>query len=488
MPPDPQWRNYSLIQYNQFILSLWEPLVECDPVTGQPQPAVAESWQWSPDQLSVTVRLRANARWSNGDPVTANDFVRSWLRLLRRDREVAEILTPLKNARAFQKGELRPGQRIGVHAVDDLTLLIELEKPRPTLMMELADAVLSPLHKTSEEVFAAKSYFEDGSSLITNGPFRMVRANDNGYRLEANAFYWDAAAVKLKGLQFVRADNSRVGELMFAAGIVDFLAPTPLGKAHEALSKRPFVLESEFEPTVNSININTARPPLGDVRVRRALALALNREASIEAHDPGHMIPAWSWVPEMPGRPGLTLLSEDSAEARHLLASAGYPAGRGFPVLRWAIPKQMRPYRFAHDWSERWFRELGVRTYITYEGSQKYKGRMNRGDYDLSYNRVTATVPDAGDLLGVFMWPTELTGTNWTDPEVTEWLAKANTTGGEEHLALLEKAERRVMTELSCIPVMFERRQTLLAGEVRGWYSDSLSRQNLKRLSLEPDL
>lgn len=486
--PDPQWRNYTLTQYNQFMLSLWEPLVECDPVTGQPRPAAAESWQWSPDQLTVTVRLRANGRWSNGDPVVAGDFVRSWLRLLKQNPEFAEILAPLKNVRAFLKGQLKAGQRVGVYAIDDHTLQIDLEKPRSTLMMELADPVLSPLHKTNGAVFVAQSYFKDTASLITNGPFRLLQANDNGYRMEANSFYWDAVNVKLQGLQFVRADGPSVGELMLAAGIVDFLAPTPPGKARGMLTDRAVVVKSEFEPTVNSININTARPPLGDVRVRQALALALNREASIEAHDPGHLIPAWSWVPEMPGRAGLTLLKEDPVEARRLLAAAGYPGGRGFPVLQWAMMKQIRPNRFANDWAEHWFRELGVRTYITYEDSTEYEHRMKAGDYDLSYSRITATVPDAGDLLGVFTWPVEMTGTNWSNQEVTEWLASANAAEGTEHLALLEKVERRVMSELCCVPVMFERRQTMLGGEVRGWYADPLSRQNFKRLYLESDL
>ncbi len=147
----------------------------------------------------------------------------------------------------------------------------------------------------------------------------------------------------------------------------------------------------------------------------------------------------------------------------------------------------MRPNRFAQDWAERWFRELGVKTYITYDSAEKYHERMKTGDYDLSYSRVTATVPDAGDLLGVFTWPGEMTGTNWLDSTVVELLAQANTTEGAEHLALLEKAERRAMTELSCIPMMFEQRQTMLATEVHGWYPDSLSRQSFKRLHLTSD-
>ena len=486
MAPDPQRRSSPHVQYNLLVLGLWEPLVECDPSTGQPLPAAAQSWSWSADRLTLTIGLRSDAYWSNGDPVTAQDFVRSWLRLLNQKRSGVEILTPVKNAAAYLQGTLKDERQLGVRAIDAHTLVVELEKPRPTFVMELSDPLLAPLHATTNEVLAKKTFYETPARLITNGPFRLTQANPDGYKLTRCERYHGRAELRLAEVQFVRADSQAIAQLMLSAGVIDLLVPTSPGKARSLPTNRPVEFASELEPTVNSIDFNVSRPPLGDVRVRRALALALDRTGPIEKLDPGHLTAAWSWVPAMPGRAGLKLLQEDADQARQLLAEAGYPGGRGFPVLRMALPLEPRPNRFALAWTERWFRELGVRTYVTYEYKKKHDSRMEAGDYDVLYNRLTATVPDAGDLLGRFMTPSIFNRTEWHDDEVTALLAEANVQTGTEHLALLEKAERRVMSELPSVPVMFEIRQTMLAREVRGWYSDPLSRQNLKRLYLEP--
>src|SRR4051812_22148936 len=104
---DPHRRSLPMSAKNQLVLGLWEPLIECDPETGQPQPAAAESWEWSADRLVLSLKLRANGRWSNGDRVTAHDFVRGWRRLLQQDAAVATVLYPLKNAEAFNTGRIK---------------------------------------------------------------------------------------------------------------------------------------------------------------------------------------------------------------------------------------------------------------------------------------------------------------------------------------------------------------------------------------------
>ena len=140
---------------------------------------------------------------------------------------------------------------------------------------------------------------------------------------------------------------------------------------------------------------------------------------------------------------------------------------------------------FPSAWSEQWFRELGVKTYIAYESPAQRAARMKTGDYDVLCNSLIATVPDASDLLGIFLWPAEFSGTKWSDKEVAALLAEANTKTGEEHFAALAKAERRIMAAVPSVPVMFERRQTMVAAEVQGWYPDPLARQALKRLWLD---
>jgi oligopeptide transport system substrate-binding protein len=483
--PDPHRRFFPLPQYNQLILSLWEPLIECDPATNQPRPAAAESWTWSPDRLTLTLRLRPDAHWSNGDPVTAHDFVRGWLRLLRQKIEVAQTLFQLRNAEAFHHGKLSEAQAVGLQAVDDYTLRLSLDQPRSTLVVELADPLLSPLHATNAGVFAQQAYLKSPAALVTNGPFRLAKADDDGFRLEVCPNYHDSASVRLAGVQFVRTDSLDMAPLLLAAGIVDLLTPTAFGPAREMPTQRPVKVENELELAVDSLDFNVTRGPLRDVRVRQALALALNRSGPIEKYDPGHMVAAWSWVPSMPGREGLVVLQEDARAARRLLAAAGYPGGQGFPVLRIALPLWMKGDPFPSAWSEGWFQELGVRTYIAYDSPKQRAARMQAGDYDVLCNSLTATVPDAGDLLDTFLWPPEMSGTKWTDAEVVALLNAANRQTGPERLALLERAERRIMAAVPTIPVMFSRRQTMRAGEVRGWYPDPLGRHSLKRLWLD---
>lgn len=486
--PDPNRRSFPLATGNQFILSLWEPLVECDPTTGEPRPAAAESWEWSPDRKGLTLKLRPDARWSNGDRVTAHDFVRGWGRVLRQNMAWAQTLFPLRNAEAYHRGQSKDLQAVGMHALDDLTLRLELDQVRSTLVAELADPLLSPLHASSERMLADNSYFSDPEKLVTNGPFQLQSANYSGYRLRACPYYHGRKEVRLAGVQFLRAGSPATATLLLAAGMVDLVSPTPW-EERELPTNRPVKREAELVLGATMIDFNVTRGPLKDVRVRQALALALDRTSAVEKFHPGRMKPAWSLVPDMPGRPGLTLLREDANAARRLLAEAGYPGGKGFPVLDLTLPLSEKSDPYPATWTEQWYRELGVKTHLVYEpGPVRSKRMTATGDYDLFYGTMLATVPDAGDLLSGYLWPMEYSQNKWTDTDVISLLNEANTKSGADRLVLLEKAERLIMAAVPSVPVMFERRQSLLAGEVRGWYADPLARQSFRRLWLEPEL
>ncbi len=483
--PDPHVRMLPLSTYNQFILSLWEPLVECDPLTGEPQPAAAAGWTWSDDHRLLTLRLRPDGRWSNGDPVTAQDFVRAWQRLLRARVDLAFTLFPVKNAEAYHRGQREHPEAVGLRALDDLTLQVELDQPRTSLLAELSDPLLAPLHHSAERVLADRSFYEQPAALVTNGPFRLREASADGYRLEASPFYHGRAGVRLAGVRFIRANSSTMGALLVSAGRADLMPSVNLSPGRTWPTRRAMAVESELELGVVGNYFNVTRGPLRDLRVRRALALALNRAELIEESDRARLVPAWSWVPDMPGRPGLVLFNEDAAEARRLLAEAGYPAGKGFPVLRMALPLWMEGNPYPAACGERWFKELGIRTYVAYESPAKRSERINAGDYDIIYGGLIATVPDPADLLSSFTMPAEYTETKWRDEETIRLMAAANQKTGGERLALVEQAERRAMAAVPVVPLMFERRHTLRAAEVKGWYGDPLARQSPKRLWLE---
>jgi len=482
--PDPHRRSFPSSAQNQFILALWEPLIECDPVTGQPRPAAAESWEWSGDRRTLTMKLRADGRWSNGDPVTAQDFVRGWRRLVHQGIDRASVLFPVRNAEAVHRGKMPGDENLGVKAVDDGTLRITLMGVRSTFLAELADPLLVPVHESMDTVLKEQAFWLHPEKLVGNGAFQLEQARADGYRLNASPHYRDKAEVQLSGVQFVRVGSMGIAQLLAAAGQVDVLSPIPGNDPARLPTTRCLTEESELALVVSTLDLNVTRGPLQDLRVRRALSLALDRAGSIQPDDRENMVPAFAWVPDMPGRPGLTLLREDAAEARRLLAEAGYPDGRGFPVLVMPVVPAWRGYTYLQAWTERWYRELGIRTYLAYEKDDERKARMKSGDYDVFYNGLQATVPDAGDLLGTFAMPGVYNATRWENPTVTKLLAVADNKTGAERLALLEQAERMVMDEVPTIPTMFEQRRTLLAVEVGGWYADPLGRQLLKHLSI----
>ncbi len=486
LTPDPHVWTFPLPVNNQFILSLWEPLIECDPETGQPQAAAAVSWRWSDDRLSLDLRLRADGRWCNGEPVTAHDFVRGWRRLIRENLDCAAVLFPVQNAEAIHRGELADTSALGVEALDDFTLRIHLNAVRSTFVAELADPLLVPLHATTAAVLEKKTYRNAPGELITNGAFRLVRANAEGYGMALSPHYRDRNAVLLSGVEFIRADSFAMARLLVAVGRADIANPPYIGSPAGLPTTRCVTEETEMAMSVASLDLNKTRGPLRDVRVRRALALAMNRAGSIPESDSDRLVPAYSWVPDMPGRPSLALMREDAAEARRLLAEAGYPGGKGFPVLILPVNTRRVNYGYLQAWTERWYRELGVRTYLAFDPPGKQKLRFTSGEFDVMMGGLIATVPDAGDLLGIFAHPERFDAFHWVNPEIARLMGEANRKSGLERLALLEEIERSVMDDVPTIPMMFERRRTLLSIEVAGWYADPLGRQALKRLSITP--
>ncbi|HEY8995804.1 MAG TPA: ABC transporter substrate-binding protein [Lacunisphaera sp.] len=484
--PDPHRWGFPLPTQNQFVLCLWEPLIECDPETGQPQPAAAEGWRWSDDRRALTIALRRDGRWSNGEPVTARDFVRAWRRLLLQDGGQAAVLFPVENAEKFHREKGADGGSLGLEVVDDFTLRIKLGAVRSTFVAELADPLLSPLHESTEKVLKEERYRREPATLVTNGAFCLERAKAGSFRLKTNVHYHGRSTVRLAGVEYICADNFRMARLLVAAGRADLMAPIPAGSPTAVPTRRCLTEESEMAMVITAMDLNVTRGPLRDPRVRRALALAMDRAGSIRKDDADRLVPAYAWVPDMPGRPRLSLLKENADEARRLLAEAGYPGGRNFPVLIMPMSARDANYGYWQAWTERWFRELGIRTYLAFQTEEERKRGMKTGDYDVYPSGLIATVPDAGDMLGVFAFPETFSGTRWINPEMKRLLAEANNTTGLERLQRLEQIERQAMEAVPTIPMMFERRRTLLSVEVEGWYADPLGRQALKRLALRP--
>lgn len=309
-------------------------------------PGVAEDWEISPDGKTYTFYLRTNSTWSDGKPVVAEDFVYSWQRQV--DPKVASEYSyqhePVKNAMAITRGEM-PVDSLGVKALDDHTLVVELEAPTAYFLEVAAFPTFAPLRKDIIEQYG-DSWTLKPETYIGNGPYVMSERNiDENIIMVKNPNYWNADSIVSEKITFVFMQNGAAA----VAGIKD-------GSLHMAYEPPqqdiPTLLEEgliQIKPLIATYYypINVTNEYLKDPRVRKALSLAIDRNYIVENVTKGGQKPASGWVPyavndidgdfRINGGDLYDVSKEGYSNnvemAKQLLAEAGYPNGEGFPVI-----------------------------------------------------------------------------------------------------------------------------------------------------------
>ncbi|MBM3984156.1 MAG: peptide ABC transporter substrate-binding protein, partial [Planctomycetes bacterium] len=260
------------------VTALYEGLTRLSGCGGEPLPGMAESWEASPDGLSWRFRMRQGSLWTDGTPVTAGDFAWSFRRVLHPDTGAAvaaEVLECLRNGRrltmARQSGEDPDSIEVGARALDDATLLLELERPVPYLPRLLALPGLCPVNRACVERWGPA--WMRAEHVVTNGPFRLVeRRLRDVMRLERWEGYWGRDEVALRSVDVLAASGQTTQLNLYLAGLADWVVRPPASLG-EALHGRPDCLRGPQAGTT-FLRFNVTRPPLDDPRVRRALSLA----------------------------------------------------------------------------------------------------------------------------------------------------------------------------------------------------------------------
>lgn len=341
---EPQDIDPQVVQGNveyRIILALFEGLVASDPNTLEPIPGVAESWETSPDGLIYTFHLRADARWSDGKPVTAGDFVRSYQRILTPAlaSPYAYILFYVAGAEDYYRGKLTDFAQAGFKALDDRTLQFTLRQPTPFFLHLLCYYPWYPVPVSVIEKFDGLnrrgSAWTRLENFIGNGPFTLKEWRPNQeIVVTRSSTYWDRAHVKLDEIVFYPIENTETEEHMFRTGQLDITMEVSLSKIPIYQREHPDSIRMDPLYSTYFYCFNVKRPPFTDSRVRRAFALAIDRESLVKSVLLGGEQPAHHIVP--PGIAGYNSRSQltgDFTEARRLLAEAGYPDGRGFPKV-----------------------------------------------------------------------------------------------------------------------------------------------------------
>ncbi len=474
---------------------LFEGLVIADPATLEPRPGVAAAWELSDDQLAYTFHLRPDARWSNGDPVTATDFLISWQRALTPalGSQYTFLFSAVRGADDFAAGRTTDFNTVGFSAPDERTVTINLIQPMPYFLSILANnPVWSPIHRATVErageLTARGSGWTKPATFVGNGPFTLAEWRPNErIRLRKADTYWQAEDVRLQEIVFHAYDGSDTEERAFRAGQLHHTQRVPLAKLPGYRAQAtPSVLREVPSLITRFINLNTTRPPLDDPRVRRALAWAIDRDALAERIYLDAAMPARRIVPTgLHGYPPESDFNDDAARARAELAAAGFPDGAGFPPLTLS-EESGSTSNLSEALQARWREVLGIPVEIVRSETRVHWSRLQQGDYTIAVGGWIADYPDATAFLDLWKSGAGWNFTGWSDLAYDAALNEAvRKSDAGERGAALRRAETQLMQAMPIIPLVFETNAILVHPSVRGLADNAMDRQDYRPVWLE---
>jgi oligopeptide transport system substrate-binding protein len=475
-------------------LALFEGVVSKHPKDLSIQPGIAEFWEISENLLTYTFHFRENALWSNGDPVTAQDFVYSWERALRPELGslYSYMFTYIKNADAFFKGEIDDFNLVGVKALDERTLQVQLQSPTPFFLQILDHHSYYPVHPPTIEKFGGMikrgSQWTRPGNFVGNGAFVLKEWKLNRIlTVEKSQTYWDAETVKLNEIHFYPIANGSTEERMYRAGQLHVTSGLPSEKISTYRDNNSESLNITAYLGTYFYRFNTRVPPLGDKRVRKALSMSINRSQIVERITKGGQLPAYAISP--PNTNGFTSTAQveyDVERARFLLAEAGFPNGEGFPKLEVIYNTSESHRKIAIAIQQMWKKALNINVTLANQDWQVYLDRESRGDYAISRAGWIGDYLDPNNFLDMFLSNGGNNRTGWSSHEYDSLIAAAAKASSKaERFSYFQENERILVEESPIMPIYTYTTTYLLQPSVKGWYHNILNQHPYKYIHLE---
>lgn len=498
--------------------SLFDGLVRLDD-NNTPKPAIAKSWTISKDGKTYIFKLR-DAYWTNGMPVTAYDFEYAWKRVVSPEMaaDCAFYLYVIYGCQAFNasikvgtkyyvqavdaKGnpltkkeggkdvpvpdmakQIDPSKNVGVRALDAKTLKVYLASPTAYFLSLTAMSTMMPVCKAV--VSTNDKWAADPTTYVSDGPFQWTQwLHNDKLVLVKNPTFWDRDKVKLTKITYYMVLDPSTALSMYQSGQLDGATSVPLSELPKLLASG----DARSFPDVRTsyVGVNLTKKPLNDVRVRRALALAINRKLLTTHVVLGGMTPALAYAaygtPDvLPGSDfrtvgGSYLKDNDVATAKALLAQAGYPNGKGFPVLRWIYPTSVafaKPVIEAIQ--QMWKTNLGITCTLQSEESGVFSNDMQLLNYDIGWGRFEGSYPDPVTMLEYWTTDSGLNWSGWSNKSYDALIAKSRVLlDPKARIATLHAAEKIFMTDLPALPLFYESRTLLLSKHIKNFHLSSL--------------
>lgn len=455
-------------------------------------PGVAKTWEASPDGLTYTFHLRDNARWSNGDRVTSDDFVFALRRLVdpATASQYAQLIDVVENATAIVAGRAAPAT-LGVAAPDDATVVVRLAAPAPYLPGLLSFPSTCPVHRPTLEREGAR--FTKPGVMVSNGAFVLEGwVAGSTISVVRNRKYWNDAATRLDGVKYLQIADESAEFTRYRAGDLHVTAVVPRGQYD--IVKRDYAAELHVSPQLSTYYYGFAldRAPFRDAPgLRRALSLVIDREQLAQVVLRVGELPAYGWVP--PGVHDYTSqrfdyagrsMTERMAEARRLYAAAGYSVAK---PLRFELRYNSGEVhsRLAVAIAAMWKAALGVEAQLTAVEFRSLMADIDARDVEMFRLSWSGDYNDAYTFLQYLKSDFGINLPRYSNPAYDALLARASSTADTAaRRELLEEAERTMLADTPLVPLYFYVNKHLVSPRVTGWYDNVLNVVYSKDLAL----
>lgn len=453
-------------------------------------PAYAQRWEQSADGRHYVFYLRRNGVWSDGKPVTAHDFVYAWRRVLNPENAspYAFLLFDIRNARALYNGKLNDPGQLGVRALDDYTLAVDLDRPIAYFLQIMAFSISLPQREDVIQQYGET--FTEAGHYVTNGPYLLAEwDHENEITLKPNPRYWGGPPPN-SGIKMYMIPEPNTSLIMYENNELDFVetaSSLPVKEVRRLRGRQDF-----HQKTLHGISyfgFNTTKKPFDDVRVRKAFIHAFDRSFIPKLFQGGEQA-IHSWI-----SPGLFAhnpqigLGFDKEKAQRYLAEAGYPEGKGFPTVELLYANTTPENRQMAEIAQfQWRQNLGVPVEIRNVEWKVFLKQLDDDPPQIFRLQWYVDYPDPDSFLGVFISDSGNGHIRWRNPLYDQWVREAAVTlDPRQRFELYNKAQKELLeSDAGIMPLYVIPKSYLLKTNVSGFELNDLNIAILDQIQFRP--